>query len=122
MTNRHSSPPDDAGQIHLRQSAEVTMHGQRRTFEIAITLPADAGAEAIAQALQQAEAGMQGLTERMNHEIQAAQTGAPPAMIEAEHAPAATRIPARIDAGDGPARRTDGGIDRLFAGRPRAGI
>jgi hypothetical protein len=100
MTSRHSSSSDDAGQIHLRQSAEVTMQGQRRTFEIAITLPAGAGSEAIAQALQQAEAGMQGLTERMNHEIEAAQVGASPAMIEAEHAPesAVAQIPERIAA------------------------
>ncbi len=72
MTSRRSAPePESAGEIRLRQTAQVSAADQTRTFEIAVVLPTGATSEEIQRAIQGAELGMRGLSEQMDRQISA---------------------------------------------------
>ncbi len=69
MREKKSSRDMELGEIRLRQTAQVTISDQVRTLEIAVTLPAGASPEEIAEAMQQAEIGMSGLSEQLDRHI-----------------------------------------------------
>ncbi|MBA3825989.1 MAG: hypothetical protein H0X24_19080, partial [Ktedonobacterales bacterium] len=72
MTSRRNAPePESAGEIRLRQTAQVSAADQTRTFEIAVVLPTGASSEEIQRAIQGAELGMRGLSEQMDRQISA---------------------------------------------------
>lgn len=65
----------EAGEIRLRQTVQVTIAGQARTLEIAVTLPPSATEEEIDRAMHVAQLGMQGIGERIDQSIGALQNG-----------------------------------------------
>lgn len=72
-----SSEERDTGYIWLRQTAELALGDQRRTLEIAIPVRLGATPDEIARLLDEAEAGMERLGERMDRRVAAIQAAAP---------------------------------------------
>jgi hypothetical protein len=70
-SRRNASEPESAGEIRLRQTAQVSAADQTRTFEIAVVLPTGASTEEIQRAIEGAEMGMRGLSEQMDRQISA---------------------------------------------------
>src|SRR5579875_1207077 len=87
MSSRSSKDSEPAGEIRLRQTAQLSVADQTRTFEIAVTLPAGASDEEIDRAARQAEIGMRALSEQMDRHIAAVRETAGGQMIDAAHAP-----------------------------------
>lgn len=89
-SRRSTNEPESTGEIHLRQTVQMTVADQTRTFEISVTLPAGASAEEIDRTLQHAEVGMRGLSDQMDRYVSATrdQNGHPVPMVEsAPHPP-----------------------------------
>jgi hypothetical protein len=63
---------DDGGHIWLRQSVRFAVGDQRRTIEIALSLPIGASHEEIERLLQEADVGMTRLTQHLDRRIAAA--------------------------------------------------
>ncbi|HEX9055933.1 MAG TPA: hypothetical protein VF818_00235 [Ktedonobacterales bacterium] len=76
----------DGDHIWLRQTAQLTLGEQQRTVEIAIPVRVDASADEIERLLEQADAGMDRLTQHLDRRIASLVTGG--ASLPAETAPA----------------------------------
>lgn len=87
MTNRraNNNEPETTGEIHLRQTVQMTVADQTRTLEIAVTLPSGASADEIDRTIRQAEVGMRGITEQLDRQIAALKEPAMGQVIDAAH-------------------------------------
>jgi hypothetical protein len=86
-SRRSTNEPEPTGEIHLRQTVQMTVADQTRTFEISVTLPAGASAEEIDRTLQHAEVGMRGLSEQMDRYVGAVRDHEAPMVEAAQHQP-----------------------------------
>ena len=90
MSNRrNANEPEPTGEIHLRQTVQMTNADQTRTLEIAVTLPSGASADEIDRTIRQAEIGMRGITEQLDRHIAALKDASMGHVIDAGHAPEA---------------------------------
>ena len=90
MSNRrNANEPEPTGEIHLRQTVQMTNADQTRTLEIAVTLPSGASADEIDRTIRQAEIGMRGITEQLDRHIAALKDASMGHVIDAAHAPEA---------------------------------
>jgi hypothetical protein len=87
-SRRNTNEPEPTGEIHLRQTVQMTVADQTRTFEISVTLPAGASTDEIDRTIRQAEVGMRGLSEQMDRHISAARENGAGQMVEAAPHPA----------------------------------
>ena len=78
------------GEIHLRQTVQMTVADQTRTLEIAVTLPLDASSDDLDRAVQQAQSGMTKIANELERHIAHLQGIAAPLAIEHPNADAST--------------------------------
>ncbi len=82
-SRRNANEPEPTGEIHLRQTVQMSVADQTRTFEISVTLPAGASTDDIDRTIRQAEIGMRGLSEQMDRHITAARENSTGQVVEA---------------------------------------
>ena len=88
MSNRrNANEPEPTGEIHLRQTVQMTVADQTRTLEIAVTLPSGASADEIDRTIRQAEVGMRGITEQLDRHVAALKDASMGHVVDAGHAP-----------------------------------
>jgi hypothetical protein len=117
-SRRSANDPEPTGEIHLRQTVQMTVADQTRTFEISVTLPAGASAEEIDRTLQHAEVGMRGLSDQMDRYVSAAHDHDASLVEAAPHPPLLEEPSAASPAQDAASDATNGAVPSAPAPPP----